>query len=49
LKKYGKEGLLRLMNSGKKDEDLLLTIEKVFKIKRENFDSFIKKELLNYK
>jgi len=48
IKKYGKEKLLILMNSGKNDADLLQTIEEIFKIKRENFDSFIKNELQNY-
>ena len=48
LKKYGKEALLELMNSGKTEEELLLSIEKIFKIKRENFDGFIKNELKNY-
>lgn len=48
LKKHGKEGLLDLMNSGKTDDELLLSIEKIFKIKRDNFDSFIKNELQNY-
>ncbi|MCF6142043.1 hypothetical protein L1S34_12165 [Flavobacterium sp. K77] len=48
LKKQGEIALLELMNSGKTDEELLLSIEKIFKIKRENFDSFIKKELQNY-
>lgn len=48
LKKQGKEALLQLMNSGKTDEELLLTVEKIFKIKRENLDYFIKNELQNY-
>ncbi|MFV8353818.1 hypothetical protein [Flavobacterium sp. XS2P14] len=48
LNKYGKETLLSLMNSGKKDEDLLLAIEEKLNIKRENLDTFIKKQLLDY-
>lgn len=36
------------MNSGKKDEDLLLAIEEKLNIKRENLDTFIKKQLLDY-
>lgn len=48
LKKYGKEGLFNLMNSGKTNDELLLSLEKIFKIKKEDLDGFIKSELKNY-
>lgn len=47
-KKYGQQTLFDLMNSGKKDIDIVVTIEKIFKIDRTELDSFIRKEISNY-
>lgn len=47
-KKYGKQILFELMNSGKRDVDIVVTIEKIFKIDRTEFDSFIRNEINNY-
>jgi hypothetical protein len=48
LKKYGKNMLFELMNSGKKDVNIVEQIEKVFKINRNDFNSFIRSELEEY-
>jgi hypothetical protein len=45
LKKKNKDGLKTLLNSGKSNEELIQTIEKLFEIKKENFNQFIKFEL----
>jgi hypothetical protein len=47
-KKYGQQTLFELMNSGKKDIDIVVTIEKIFKIDRTELDSFIRKEISKY-
>uniref|UniRef100_UPI00404B7C8F hypothetical protein n=2 Tax=Flavobacterium sp. TaxID=239 RepID=UPI00404B7C8F len=48
LKKYKKEGLNQLLNSGKTNEELISTIETLFDIKKEHFNAFIKSELDSY-
>lgn len=48
IKKYGKTGLFELMNSGTTNEELLQSIEKIFGVKRDAFDSFVKNEINSY-
>lgn len=49
LQKYGKKGLLSLLNSGESTEELIQAIEQLFNIERENFNSWFKTKLTNYK
>lgn len=48
LKKCGKQGLITLLDSGKSNEDLMLTLESLFGITKSEFNGFIEKELDNY-
>jgi hypothetical protein len=48
MKKGGKSGLFKLLNSGKSNDELIQTIENLFNLKKENFNIFIKNELENY-
>jgi hypothetical protein len=48
VKKCGKQGLITLLDSGKSNEDLLLTLEGLFAIDRSGFNDFIERELRNY-
>lgn len=45
VEKFGKEKLFQLMNSGKSDKELQVSIERIFKINEDNFDNFFKEEL----
>jgi hypothetical protein len=44
----GKSAVFKLLRSGREDEDLVDTIEAVFKINEKEFDAFIKAELAKY-
>lgn len=48
IKKYKKTGAQQLLNSGKTNNELIATIERIFNIKKENFNQFIKLELSKY-
>jgi len=48
IRKKGKKALFKLMNSGVSDNELIKSIESIFNVKKENFNSFIEKELLYY-
>lgn len=47
-KKKGVKGLEEIANTGKSNEELQEGLERFFKIKKGNFDTFIKKELIKY-
>ncbi len=49
VKQCGKQGLFKLLDSGRTDEDLLLTLNKLFGIDKSEFNGFIEKQLQNYK
>lgn len=48
VKKCGKQGLFKLLNSGKSNEELLITIQELFGIDRLSFNDFIERKLKDY-
>lgn len=48
LKQCGKQGLIKLLDSGKENEELSFALEELFGLEIENFNQFIRKKLKNY-